>query len=336
MAMDLKTRRRLGGATWGLGLVVALVWGALDGTGAEGVGYGFAPVVEVSALETAQILELPVQLHQGVSADAIVVRLDPSPLIEERDVASADLLAVQEDQSRQALFDARRFAEGVESTLVNRARLSSDLQEDRALISTLEERLSLEQDLAQTGASSDQAVEEWKRQIRVVEARLAANARAVSLASRAAEGAQSRSEAVPAMNEWSVVAATRRLDQVEGRIARFELRAGIEGQVTWIHRRPGEVVPAGEPIVQIRPMATREIVAFLAPSEVRGLATGDRASVRRSSGQVVGGELVSVGAGPQPLPELLWRVPQWPEYGVPVRLLLDAEVGPNEPVTVRL
>ncbi|MEZ4235642.1 MAG: HlyD family efflux transporter periplasmic adaptor subunit [Myxococcota bacterium] len=334
--MDLKTRRKLGAATWGVGLVVALVWGALDGTGAEGVGYGFAPTVEVAALETGRISEVVVQLHQAVDSDAVVVKMDPAPLLEERDVASADLLAVQEDEQRQALTDARRFAEGMESTLVDRARISSDLQEDRALLTTLQERLSLEQDLASTGASSDQAVAEWERQIRVVQARLDANQHAVAVASQAANGARTRSEAVPAGNEWSVVAATRRLDQVEGRIQRLDLRAGIEGQVTWIHRSAGEVVPAGEPIVQIRPTATREVVAFLAPSEANGLAAGDRASVRRSTGEVVGGELVSVGAGPQPLPEPLWRSPGWPEYGIPVRLKLDDAVGPDEPVTVRL
>jgi multidrug resistance efflux pump len=138
------------------------------------------------------------------------------------------------------------------------------------------------------------------------------------------------------MNEWAVVAASRRLEQVEGRIARQALRAGLDGQVTWIHRNAGEVVPAGEPIVEIRPMATREVVAFLAPNEVRGLTAGDRASVRRATGQVVGGELVSVGSGPQLLPEGLWHLPQLPEYGVPVRLRLDADVAPDEPVTVRL
>lgn len=333
---DLRTRRNIGAATWGFGFVVALIWGGLDGSGAEGVGYGFAPPVNVAALETALVLELPVDLHQVVTADEIVVKMDPAPLIEERDWASASLLAVQEDQARSAVTDSRRFAEGMESSLVNRAQMSAQLQEDLVVVETLRERLSLEEDLASTGASSTQAVEEWKRQIRVVEARIAANRSAVSLASQAATGAQQRNATVPTANEWVVVAAARSLDMVEGRIARYQLKAGIEGQVTWIYRSAGEVVPAGEPIVQVRKTGTRDVVAFMASSEVTGLEAGESASIRRQSGQVVHGTLVSVGSGPQPLPMNLWKMPNWPEYGVPVRVQLDSEIAPDEAVTVRL
>ncbi|MEQ1506945.1 MAG: HlyD family efflux transporter periplasmic adaptor subunit, partial [Myxococcota bacterium] len=299
-------------------------------------GYGFAPVVNVAALETGKILELPVGLHDLVDPDEIVVKMDPQPLIEERELANANLLAVQEDQARQAMSDARRFAEGAENSLVNRAQMSAQLQEDQALLTTLNERLSLERDLASTGASSNQAVEEWKRQITVVEARLSAARHAFGIASDAANSAKSRNAAVPAMNEWSVVAASRALEMIEGRIARFDLKAGIHGQVQWIYRQPGEVVPAGEPILQVRQVGTKDVVAFMAPSEVAGLEAGESASIRRQSGQVVHGKLVSVGSGPQPMPIQLWRMPSWPEYGVPVRVVLDSEIAPDEAVTVRL
>lgn len=333
---DLRTRRYVGAGIWGVGFVVALVWGALDSSGSEGIGYGFAPPVNVASLETALVMELPVELHQIVNADEVVVRMDPTPLIEEREWASASLLAVQEDQVRSAVTDSRRFAEGVESSQVSRAQMSAQLQEDLVLVETLRERLSLEQDLASTGASSTQAVEEWKRQIRVVEARISANRNAVSLASQAATGAQTRNASVPRANEWTVAAAARELDMVEGRITRYNLKAGIDGQVTWIYRTKGEVVPAGEPIVQVRKTGTTEVVAFVASSEAEGLEAGVAASIRRSSGQVVSGTLVSVGSGPQPVPMHLWKLPTWPEFGVPVRVHLDSEIAPDEPVTVRM
>ena len=98
----------------------------------------------MSALETALVLDLPVDLHQAVSAEQVVVRMDPKPLIEERDWASATLLAVQEEEARAAMTDSRRFAEGVESSLVSKAQMSSQLQEDLVLAETLRERLSLE------------------------------------------------------------------------------------------------------------------------------------------------------------------------------------------------
>lgn len=334
--MDLRMRRALGAGVWAVGFGVALIWGTLDGGGAEGVGYGFAPPVEVSALETGRVLELPVGMHDYVKAGDVVVRLDPQPLVEEREVVAAQLLAVQQDQVTVTASEARRFAEGVDGVLLERARLRSVLIEDEALLRTLRERLSLEQDLAGTGASSVQAVEEWRRQASVVEARLAANRSALAVFDRSAEQALARNEAVPTANQWQVVAATRALELVEGRISRMELTAGIDGQVTWIYRSPGEVVPAGMPVLQVRRTATQEVVGFLSPGQVAGLTAGDPAVVRRSSGDLLRGTLVSVGSGPQPLPPALWRNPQFPETGVPVRVRVEGEVAPDEPVTVRL
>lgn len=334
--LDIKTRRNVGAAIWSVGLLVAIVWGALDGRGAEGVGYGFAPPVSVAALEAGRVLDITVSLHDLVKQDQVVVRMDPEPIAEEREIAQATLLAVQQEQARLLSTDVRRFAEGVESSLVNKAKLSADLSEDMALLSTLQERLSLEEDLAKTGASSTQAVEEWRRQIRVVEARISAGRSAVAAASNAAQGAAARNSAADFDNNWAVVAASRTLEAIEGRIRRADLQAEIDGQIAWIYRAEGDVVPAGEPILQIRRTGTKEVVAFFAPSEVTGLQAGDSASIRRSTGQVVSGTLVSVGAGPQPLPANLWRLPSWPEYGVPVRVALDSEVAPDEAVTVRL
>ena len=334
--MDLRTRRLIGAGTWGAGLVVATVWGLLDGSGSEGVGYGFAPAVNVSSLETAKILELPVQLHDLVTAGQVVVRMDPAPVVDEREVAAANLLAVQEEQVAMAASEARRFAGDVEGTLIDRAKIAADLQEDMAYLETVRERLTLEEDLAATGASSAQAVEEWKREMRVIEARISANRNAMAVANQAASSAKERVGLAPVANQWTVVAATRELEWIEGRISRMDLAAGIDGQVSWIYRTPGEVVPAGEPILQVRRTATREVVAFVAPSEAVGLEAGGSATVRRSTGEVVRGKLVSVGSGPQPLPMQLWKMPNWPEYGIPVRVELESEIAPDESVTVRI
>jgi multidrug resistance efflux pump len=336
--MDIRVRRAIGGGMWGVGLLVAVVWGSLQGAGVEGRGYGFAPAVEVAALETARVGSLTVELHELVEATDVVVRMDTSPLDEERDWASAQLLAVQQLSASEARNDARRFAEGVEDVLVDRARLATQLQEDRARMATLEERLSVELDLANSGASSEQAVEEWRRQIRVVEARVRAGSQALAVVSDAANAARERGEPVPVGEgePWEVVAASRELDMIQGRIDRMSLRAGVQGQVTWIYRTEGEVVPAGEPILQVRRTGTRDVVAFVAPAEASGLEQGESATVRRATGEVLRGRLVSVGSGPNLMPEALWYNPTYPEYAVPVRIELDHEIGPDEPVTVRL
>jgi multidrug resistance efflux pump len=329
--MHVRSRRMAGAALWGAAFVLALFWGGLDQAGVEGTGYGFAPAVNVAATETARVLEVPVRLHDAVGSDQVVVRMDAAPIQGEVAVAQAQLLAVQEEAAATALSDARRFAAGAEAGAIRRARLMTTLQEDLVMVETLREQLSIEQDLAGTGASSTQAVAGWQRQIRVVEARIAANRSALSVSS-----AESPDGDDPQPGQWATVAMARQVEALEARISRMELRAGIQGQVTWIYRVAGEVVPAGEPVMQVRATGTREVVAFLSPAAAAGLEAGQEASVKRSTGQVVSGHLRSVGAGPQPLPVNLWKLPDWPEFGVPVVVDLDTEIAPDETVTVRI
>jgi len=335
--MDIRVRRAIGGAVWVAGFGVAVVWGSLANYGAEGKGYGFSPPVLVSALETGKVERLPVGLHAQVGAEDVVVEFDTAPLVDEREWAAARLEAARELASYQRSDDERRFNEGVGGVLFDRARVSIQLQEDKAALNALQERLSVELDLAQSGASSGQAVEEWRRQIRVAEARVRAGQLALSEVSQAADVAQERGTPLPAADQsWEVAAVQRELTMIDGRIARMDLRAGIEGQVTWIYRVAGEVVPAGEPVLQVRALGTREVVAFFQPADVVGFEAGDRATIRRATGELLSGELISVGSGPQILPMHLWFNPEFPEYAVPVRLAVDGDVGPDEPVTVRL
>jgi len=337
--MDIGVRRAMGAALWGVGFVVAVVWGGLRDSGAEGRGYGFAPPMHVAALEAGRVGEVAVDLHQVVEPGEVLVRMDPAPLEDERDVATARLLAAQEIAASDAANDVRRFAEGVEDVLLDQARIATQLQEDRATLANLQERLSIELDLAASGASSEQAVEDWRRQIRVVQARVRAGREALAAVDAAATAARGRNDtapSVPSGESWQVVAAARELEQIEGRLARLDLGVARAGQVTRIYHHEGDVVPAGEPVLEVRSLGTTDVVAYLHPGEVGGLEQGQVANVRRATGQVLEGELVSVGSGPQELPAHLWHNPQAPEYLVPVRIRLDSEVGPDEPVTVRI
>src|SRR5687768_12855865 len=104
--MNLVWRRRIGGLTWGVGLMFALVGGLARGGSVEARGVGWAPPVHVSSLEVGQIAGMEVQLHDAVAAGQVVARLDPGPLADEREVLSAQLLASQEDQANGALTEA--------------------------------------------------------------------------------------------------------------------------------------------------------------------------------------------------------------------------------------
>lgn len=337
MSLNLGTRRRLGAVAWGIGLVVALFWTGVRGGSAHVKGIGWAPPVHVSPYEPGQIASLEVQLHDVVQAGQIVARLDDTPLVEEREVVSAQLLAAQEAQSNEVLIEARRFAQGRESTLLDRATVATQLFEDEAMLAALQEQLSIEQDLLDHRATSTQMVLDLERQIRVVQARITAGREALRVATEAASAADERSAGAPQANQWEVVAVARMLEAIDGRIQRTRLASSIDGQVTAIYATPGEVVQPSQPVLQVRRISTDEVVAWAPASAAARLQPGRTARVVRADGEVQEARIVSVGRGVQPLPLSLLVDPQRVEFGVPVRLVLNqGTIAPDEPVAVRL
>lgn len=335
--MNVVVRRRVGVALWCGGALVAMMWSGLRTARYEAPGMGFAPPVEVAPLEAGRLAALDVKLHDVVTADQILARIDPTPIEEELAVATATLLAVQAEQASAAANEARKFAEGVEGTLLDTARMRAAMEEDRALAASLREQLAIEQGLAGSGASSGQQVRQIQRDLDVVEARLAATRSAYALAAGAQDAARERSDELPLANEWSVVAAARMVEQIEGRRDRLDLQAGIEGQVTAIYRTAGSVVAEGEWVLQVTRTGTNEVVAWLPTAAADRALSGASAHVVRASGEVLRGQVASVGSGPQPMPQQLWMNPAYPQWGLPVRIqLANGEVGAQEPVTVRI
>ena len=335
--MNLVMRKRIGMALWGGGAVVAIIAGSLRSSSFEAAGMGFAPPISVASTESGRLLALDVQLHDTVATDDVLARFDPTALNAESEVFSADLLAVEEEQSLDVANGARRFAEGVEDGMLDRARLSADVRADNALIASLSEQLGVEKGLREKGASSNEQVRGIERKLEVTQARLDANRSALGQAQQANGSAIQRGVNAPLANPWHVVAATRRLEQVEARIAELQLIASIDGQVTAIYHQPGEVIEGGQPVLQITQTSTDMVLAWLPSVATSEFVAGAEAKVVRPNGQILDGELVSVGSGPQPMPAQLWHNPSYPEWGVPIRIHLSAGlVGPQEPVRIRL
>ncbi len=337
MVVNLANRRRLGVLVWITGAVVALLWSTGSTQVREGRGLGYAAHLEVSAVEAGRLAELSVEIHQEVHAGDVVARLDPLPLLQEREVLAAELLAVEDQESARAANEARRFAQGLEDVALDRASLRVSLEEDRTHLAGLLQRLDTERGLQATGASSRFTVEDLEREASTLAARIQAEDEALATADAAWTAARGRQQAAPSSNDWALVAATRRLEQLDGRLERLELTTGIDGQVTWIYHHPGEVVQPGEPILRVSHVDTADVLAWIPAATVGGLLPGGDATVIRASGESLMGSVMSVGASPMQIPEELWRNPAGPEWGVPVRIrLADGRVAPDEPVQVRI
>lgn len=307
MRLGIRMRRRLGALVWGLGVLGAAGWSLQQRqAGQVFPGIGRETVVLVAADTDGRVNALEVGLHDEVRAGEVLVRLQDDQLVIEREVVAAELLAIAQSP------------DGAPEAMVDRTRDAARLRQIDLELEAVEARIRSLRTLLASGAASDGELQE-------------AIARRDELRRRRVRVAEPEAVA----STWDVVAALRRLDSVEARLQGLELRASIDGRVAAVHRRPGEVVRRGEPVLTVEESDADEVLAWVAPQSVP--EPGAPVQVARADGSRLGGTIVSVSAGPDVLPESIWTIPGRPQYGVAVRVRLEgASVRPREPVRVFL
>ncbi len=335
--MDLIVRRRMGYVTWIFGGALALVWAGLRTRGIEVRGIGFANPVMVSPCEPGRLAALPVPLLSDVTPDQVVAELDTTPLLEEQAALEAEANAIEVTSKNTASSLTRQFATGNEASLANIASIKTMLRSDQALAKALRERVERERAVSDAGGGPRMIADDLERELHVVDARVSAAREQLAIALRIAANTEARAGSTPGVNEFESEAARKRVEQVQGRIARSKLTAGITGQVAAVFAAPGDWVIPGVPIMQVNLKETHEILGYLPYDRIASVEAGEAVTVVRANGEVLYGKLASVGTGPVLKPQVLWYDPRAEEYGVPFRIQLDdGAVGPNEPVSVRL
>ena len=232
----------------------------------------------------------------------------------ELEVARARHAAIAHEMGADEATLVRRFEEAEEASALDRARVARDLSADRARHRALLTQLAIDQSLREQGAGSDNAALRTQNELDVVEARIAANESALQVASEAALAAARRRGEVSTSDAAALV-VQREIERLEARIARLSLSVPTEGQVTWIHREPGDMVPAGSSVLEVSALSTSEVVAYLEPSTLPDLEAGQSVRVLRGNGENLAGELISVGSGPRQMPAMLWHNPSFAQVG---------------------
>lgn len=305
--MGIRLRRRLGGVLWGLGVLVAIGWSTVQGAKKDAFpGLGREHAILIASEFDGRIASVEVELHDPVASGDVVLRLDPARAELEREVASAEILALTDAPMLDPDEEVERLQDEARSRQV------------QAELGALEARIRSLERLLQSGAASQAELDQALARRKVLQLKL----------ERAAP------EEIEVASAWSVVAALRRLDEVEARVEGFTLRSALEGQVAAVLRRPGEVVKRGEPLLRVERPNADEVITWVHAHKVP--KPGASAVVERSDGSHVTGEVVSVSAGSDLMPEQIWTIPGRPQYGVAVRVKLTDAVRPREPVRVFL
>jgi HlyD family secretion protein len=300
-------------------------------------GLAWAEPVVLAAPSDGTLAEVEVTLHQSVAVGELIGFFDPEALTARRRVLLAEIEAltqaqITDRQGRTRLFERDREQAGLEL-----GELTARAREGQARIDALYERLAIDARLFAEGVAPQERVLAVRREIKVVETRLAADRERLHLARLSANRASSRAATAPGPNEWQIEAARRELDQIEKRIQRLALRSTISGQVTEIYRRPGEWLQAGERVLRISPAAATEVHAWLDSRAAPRLRSGVAAQIRNGSGQRLSGSVKSVGAERLQMPRSLWARSDTPEWGYLMRIeVADGTLAPGEPVQVGL
>lgn len=334
--VSLATRRRLTTLVWLAGLAIAVIALARQPTD-QIPALAWADPVVVSAPEDGRLLELTVALHQSVAAGDTLARLDPGPLNARGAVLDAELESLHQQESSTQQGRSRRFELDREAAGLELAKLAAAVDEGVARAQALRERLAVDQKLVAEGVAPSERAADVRRDLAVVEARLAADRDRYRLGRLSADRSGVRAQTAEGPNQWPIVMARRRLAELDSRLERLVLRSVSPGQVTQIYSSTGGWLREGSPVLRISPKVAHEVRAWLGSRGVPSVAVGTEAEIRRATGERLVGVVTSVGVERLQLPEELWQRAGAPEWGYLARIeLTEGSLAPGEMVQVGL
>jgi len=351
----------------GCGALVFWLW-ERQGRQPNGVGEVEAVRVDVAVRIDGLLVPLrdspPWRLLDQVSANAPIARLDDRPLEARLTAFRAELLRLRKtleaEQVRVALAEADRRT----THLREAARLAWQVEQDR--MSVLDRRALVEGDrivlerrdarvkfltpLHERGAVSDLEISDERLLRDEIRKRLAESQKALDEAAQKHQAAAERLKELPpllvaevkqllAPVEAAVAVQEANIGQIELEREWLDIRAPIAGTIVAVHRRPGQSVRAGDPVVTIAADQGRYIVGYV-PQENRfrpeaGMAVEVRSRLPASPTHE--GVVDQVGPQIELIPEHQRRNAQMMEWGQPVRILLPngLEARPGELLDIR-
>lgn len=123
-----------------------------------------------------------------------------------------------------------------------------------------------------------------------------------------------------------------RIAELQQRLESLEVRSPIEGTVIEVHRRPGQAVTAGGPVLTIAARDGQYIVSYVRQNPGITPRVGMVAHIRpRAGGTSVKSYVTHVGPQVDKIPDTQLRDVKIPEWGTPVHIAIPTRVMTTRP-----
>lgn len=298
----LKNKKWMTGALQviAIGVVGWFIWQYFQPKGlpegfASGNGRIEGTEVDVATKLAGRIAKIMVNEGDFVTAGQVVARMDTAVLEAQLAQAKAQLRQAQNAQNTAALTVTLRESE--------KATANATVDQRQAELNAADRRFKRTQELARTNVVPPQQVDDDRAAMQSAQAALAAARSQVASSDAGIQAA--KSQVIEA--ESAVEAAKAAVDAVAADIEDSQLRAPRSGRVQYRVAQPGEVLSAGGRVLNMVDLADVYMTFFL-PTRMAGRAG-------------IGSEARIV-------------LDAWPQFVIPARISLVANVAQFTPKTV--
>jgi len=240
-------------------------------------------------------------------------------------------VAAQADAARALLAELER---GFRSEEVAQARAAKQAAEDR--LDDARRDWDRTRTLYEGGAASREALDKAQTMLDVAQSQYTQAAEQSHLVESG-----SRAERIAAQRA-QVVQAEAALRAMDATLQNMMIRAPFAGVVTVRHREPGEIVPAGSPVLTVLNRSERWVRIYVPENRIGALQIGQAATITTDTypDKRYRGEVITIASEAEFTPKTVQTAEERVKlvYAVKVRILSDAsyELKPGMPADVRL
>jgi len=308
--------------------------------------------------------------NEHVEVELAMVKAEIQRLAAEIVHTQETLLAEAANLENDRTAAQRRFSVDVENARLRVLELKTLLETDRIMLEDLEvnTKVYLTQNLSDQNDVTHYELQKTKIERNAMAKKIEDNQRLLAQAEsdlkqaeqRRDEFAQRQLHHPPVDSALEVIrrAINVQEQQVEVLLARSEplvLKSPIDGMVIQVLGRPrdvalrrpgelvvrraGEVVLAGETILTVAETKPREIIAYASQQQLGRVREGMAVQLVKNNepAQIANSQVAYLGPTLERMPECLWEIPNTPQWGHPILILIPPglKLIPGEMVGIR-